>query len=141
MRPFPPPARSARSCTLNGPVIDQSFGVSPSPSPFCGSLLEIPVTAHTGAGPRLSLARTVSAIGTIRWSDGQSDAALGVTRVMTGATVSVTVTVKLPADEWPALSVAVQVTVDVPIGNAEPEAGAQKTEATPLAGSTAVAAG
>ena len=47
----------------------------------------------------------------------------------TGAVVSRTVTVSVVADVLRAASVAVQVTVDVPIANVDPEAGAQDTEA------------
>ena len=49
--------------------------------------------------------------------------------VTTGANVSLTVTVNVFVEELRAASVAVQVTVDVPIANVDPEAGAQDTEA------------
>ena len=42
-----------------------------------------------------------------------------------GASVSFTVTVKLHDELFPAASVAVQVTVEVPTANVEPEAGLQ----------------
>jgi len=48
---------------------------------------------------------------------------------MDGAVPSVTVTENEQALEFPAVSVAVQVTVVVPIENDEPAAGAQTTEA------------
>jgi hypothetical protein len=46
-------------------------------------------------------------------------------KVRAGAVESATVTVKLPDPTLPWASVAVQVTVVVPIGNADPDAGAQ----------------
>ena len=47
--------------------------------------------------------------------------------VRVGAVVSVTVTLKLHEDEFPVLSVAVQLTGVVPNGKKLPEAGAQLT--------------
>jgi hypothetical protein len=51
--------------------------------------------------------------------------------VTTGASVSTTVTVKLALDLLPDASVAVHVTVVVPNGNVEPEAGLQVTGSDP----------
>jgi hypothetical protein len=60
-------------------------------------------------------------------------------RVRTGAVLSPTVTVKVPEAAFPAASVAVQVTVVVPIGNVDPEAGVQTTATGPSIASTAEA--
>jgi hypothetical protein len=46
-------------------------------------------------------------------------------RISTGAVPSATVTVKVPEVAFPAASVAVQLTVVVPIGKVEPDAGVQ----------------
>src|SRR5258708_5073270 len=58
---------------------------------------------------------------------------------MTGAVVSRTVMVNEPEDELPAASLAVRMTVVVPMGNVEPEAALEVSEVTPTA-SVAVAA-
>src|SRR5260370_15538104 len=57
-----------------------------------------------------------------------------------GGVVSTTVTVKLPVDVLPTLSVAEQVTVVVPSGKIEPEGGEQVTGSVPSTTSVAVAA-
>ena len=54
-----------------------------------------------------------------------------VGHVTVGAVVSFTVTEKLHCEELPPASVAVQVTVVVPTGNVEPEAGTHATVAVP----------
>ena len=59
---------------------------------------------------------------------------------MVGFSVSLTVTVKLQVAVFPEASVAVQVTVVVPLGNSEPEGGLQATVA-PGQLSVAVAGG
>jgi hypothetical protein len=53
--------------------------------------------------------------------------------------VILTVTVNVPDAVFPAASLAEQVTMVVPIGKVDPEAGAQVTERFPLTASTAVA--
>jgi hypothetical protein len=53
-------------------------------------------------------------------------------QVITGGWVSVTVTVKLQLVELPAASVTEQLTVVVPFGNDEPEAGEQFGAPTPV---------
>lgn len=45
-----------------------------------------------------------------------------------GPAVSVTVTVNVPSTLWPKLSVAVQTTSVLPIGNVEPDAGSHETD-------------
>jgi hypothetical protein len=50
---------------------------------------------------------------------------------MAGASASTTVTVNEHVAVFPEVSVAVQVTVVVPFGNADPDAGEQTTEARP----------
>ena len=50
---------------------------------------------------------------------------MGAGQVMAGGSVSLTVTVKVHVAVFPDASVAVQVTVVVPFGKAEPEAGEQ----------------
>ncbi len=54
--------------------------------------------------------------------------------------MSTTVTVKLPVDVLPAVSVAEQFTVVVPSGKIEPEGGEQVTGSVPSTTSVAVAA-
>jgi hypothetical protein len=61
-------------------------------------------------------------------------------QVIVGFSVSFTVTVKLQVAVLPEPSVAVQVTVVVPLGNVEPEGGEQET-VTPGQLSVAVGAG
>jgi hypothetical protein len=56
-----------------------------------------------------------------------------------GPVLSVTVTVKLPLADFPAPSVAEQVTVVVPTGNADPEAGEQLAGSVPDTASLALA--
>jgi hypothetical protein len=56
-----------------------------------------------------------------------------------GAVVSLTVTVKLPFAVLPDESVAEQLTVVVPMGNVEPEAGVHVTGTEPSTSSVAVA--
>ena len=51
-------------------------------------------------------------------------------QVITGASVSLTVTINVQVSALPAGSVAIQVTVVVPTGNAEPEGGLQDIEAS-----------
>jgi hypothetical protein len=58
-------------------------------------------------------------------------------RVRTGAVLSPTVIVKLPEAAFPAASVAVQLTVVVPIGKVDPEAGVQTTATGPSIASRA----
>jgi len=58
---------------------------------------------------------------------------------MTGGVVSCTVTMKLPLDVLPALSVAEQVTTVTPRGNVEPDAGEQVTGSGPSTLSVALA--
>ena len=48
-----------------------------------------------------------------------------------GAAIALTMTSKVPVPVCPTASVAVQVTVVVPTGKVEPEAGRQATAATP----------
>ena len=50
-------------------------------------------------------------------------------QVITGVSVSLTVTINVQVSALPAGSVAIQVTVVVPTGNTEPEAGLQDIEA------------
>jgi hypothetical protein len=59
--------------------------------------------------------------------------------VRVGPVVSCTVTVKLPVDVLPCVSLAEHVTVVVPIGNAEPDAGVHVTGRGPSMASVAVA--
>jgi hypothetical protein len=61
-------------------------------------------------------------------------------QVITGFSVSLTVTVKVQVAVLPELSVAVQVTVVVPLGKVEPEGGLQTT-VTPGQLSAAVGVG
>jgi hypothetical protein len=58
--------------------------------------------------------------------------------VITGGVWSVTMTWKLVEAEWPPGSLAEQLTVVDPIGNVEPETGAQLTATTPATASVAV---
>jgi hypothetical protein len=60
-------------------------------------------------------------------------------RLRAGAVVSTTVTVAVPVPMLPGGSVAVQVTVVVPIGNVEPEATSHDTATEPYTASTALA--
>jgi hypothetical protein len=64
---------------------------------------------------------------------------MGLGHVTVGASVSLTVTVKVHMPTLPAASVAEQVTVVVPTGKAEPDAGEQVTAPTP--GQLSVAGG
>ncbi len=62
--------------------------------------------------------------------------------VIVGASVSLTVTVKLQVEVFPELSAAVQVTVVVPFGNVDPDAGEHVTvTALPGLGQLSVAVG
>jgi len=74
-----------------------------------------------GSQPSLALAEKV----TVR--PGLPGATMSAGQLTTGGTVSRTRTVKLHCALFPASSVAVQVTVVSPIGNSEPEGGAQTT--------------
>ena len=51
--------------------------------------------------------------------------------IITGSSLSLTVTVNVAVYGVPELSVAVTVTVVVPIGNAVPDGGKDESEATP----------
>ena len=51
-------------------------------------------------------------------------------QVTTGASVSLTVTINVQVSALPTASIAMQVTVVVPTGNTEPEAGLQDIEAS-----------
>jgi hypothetical protein len=62
---------------------------------------------------------------------------MGAGTVTTGGVVSLTVTVKLAWATLPPASVAVQVTVVVPMANVPPEAGVQIGVIEPLARSVA----
>lgn len=64
-RPGPLPARSARSLTLNGPVICQSGAVSPSPNPLTGSELLTLVSWQTGTALQASVAVAPTVTATI----------------------------------------------------------------------------
>ena len=64
---------------------------------------------------------------------------MGAGSVSTGATSSLTVTVKVPVEVLPPKSVDVQVTVVVPIGNVDPDGGVQVTAGWGLDGSSSVA--
>jgi hypothetical protein len=72
-------------------------------------------------------------------ADPHSAPVIGAGQVMVGGSVSLTVTVKVHMPTLPAASVAEQVTVVVPTGKAEPDAGEQVTAPTP--GQLSVAGG
>jgi hypothetical protein len=83
----------------------------------------------TGVGPQLSLTLPPAKFG-----GGTSASHCTVTfggQVMDGASVSLTVTVKLQLAVLPAASVAAHITVVVPLANAEPDGGEQVTVALP----------
>jgi len=64
---------------------------------------------------------------------------MGLGSCKVGGVVSATVTVKLPVDVLPALSVAEQVTTVRPTGKVEPDGGEQVTGTVPSTTSVAVA--
>jgi hypothetical protein len=120
-------------------VIVQSGARSPWPVPLTGSLLLTPATEQTGSASTASLAPTARVIGIIAWLGGQSAAALGAAPEITGAVVSRTITVNTDEPTLPYRSLEEHVTVVVPIGKTEPDAGEHVTVAGPPAASTAVA--
>jgi len=87
-RPLPFPPRSARRLRLCGPVTTQSTGVSPSPRPLVGSLLDTEATRQVGAGSQMSVSATLSVIGTIWWFGGHSVFGEAVRALITGGVVS-----------------------------------------------------
>ena len=75
--------------------------------------------------PQLSVAVTSKCTGVIRLFIGRRTDGVAARLVIAGDSASCTVTLKLHAAVAPDASVAVQVTVVVPIGKTEPEAGLQ----------------
>src|SRR5688572_25765439 len=135
MRSVRRPLRSARRLTFKAPVMLQSRSVLPSPKSFSGSLLVTETMRAVTFLPELSVAFTVTVIGTILWFGGQRQGLLGVTLTTTGGSVSPpgsrrTVTVKVPTVVLPALSVAMLVTVVTPTGKVDPEGGVLMTVGT-----------
>src|SRR6266571_5929537 len=86
----------------------------------------------TEALVQLSLAVGVVKVATaVHWPASVLFTMLAGQAAMTGASVSLTVTLKVQALVLPLPSVAVQVTIVVPLTNVLPLAGAQATEALP----------
>jgi hypothetical protein len=104
----------------------QSGSVLPLPGPSTGSLAVTETILQVGDGSQ-SVAVAVIETGTSLWFGGQRVSGLATIDAITGATVSVTATVKLQLADCPDWSVTVQVSVVVPIGNAVPDGGAQTT--------------
>src|SRR6185369_1795388 len=95
------------------------------------------VQTGTGFGPQLSVAVTVK-VTTAPFTLVQSLVRLGE-QVMVGATVSVTVTLKLHVPWWLLESVAEQLTGVVPSVKDEPDGGKQVAVRTPSQASSALA--
>ena len=81
--------------------------------------------------PQLSLAVTLKTTLLEHWPSGTEPTKPGG-QLITGGWVSFTVTLKLHVTIKFTASIAVQVTVVVPTGNAEPEGGLQKTTMLPV---------
>src|SRR5258708_29377784 len=106
-RPLPLPLRSASRLTVSGPVIAES--------PGCGSLLEMPVTPHTGAASAASTTATAIVTAIMPLLGGQIDKTLGVTASIAGGVVSTTVIVNAfdPVLPWGSVDEQVKPPIDV----------------------------
>src|SRR5262249_37948999 len=133
-RPGPLPERSARRSTVSGPVICPSTSV-----PSAGSLLLTPTMRVTGAGATASETDAESVTATILWLGGQRTLGEALALANTGPVVSRTVTWNAPVAVFPARSVALALTVVVPIGNVDPEGTLSVTGRSPLSASWAEA--
>src|SRR5258708_1409556 len=91
-RPLPLPLRSASRLTVSGPVIAES--------PGCGSLLEMPVTPHTGAASAASTTATAIVTAIMPLLGGQIDKTLGVTASIAGGVVPAPVLVNPFVPVW-----------------------------------------
>jgi hypothetical protein len=91
--------------------------VSPSPSPFSGSLLDALAELQATATSQLSLATAASETARIVWSGGQSVAGVAVTLVIAGGVVSTTVTATFAVSLPPLPSETTSVIVFLPSGN------------------------
>ena len=121
-RPVPVAARSDLSFTARFPVICQSGEVSPSPRPLIGSLLLTAAILQTGAASQLSDTGATMVTGTILWFGGQRTLGRAVTVPIVGGVVSCTVALN---EQLLLAPLALQVTVVVPLGKAEPDGGVQ----------------
>src|SRR4051794_32313297 len=117
--------RSARNSTVSGAVIRQSEGS------VC-SLTTTPTMRETGLPSTASTALTVTTTGISLWFGGSRTLGVALMLATTGG-VSVTVTVKLPVVPF-----AEQLTVVMPSGKSEPDAGEQVTVAAGSAVATNV---
>src|SRR5687768_11634682 len=97
------------------------MSVSPSPVPFCGWLLVTLKMLQVALG-----GATVTAMSTILWFGGQSRPGFRLT-VKTGGGAATTVTSKESVAVLPRVSLAVHVTVVVPMRNIDPDGGVQVT--------------
>src|SRR5438270_5045910 len=116
------PSRSARSCSVSGPVMTQSVGVFPSPLPLSPWVDDTETMCDVGAGSTRSVAITVTVTFAILWFGGQRLLGDAVIETMVGGVVSRTVTVNEPCAVLLCVSVAVHCTVVVPSGNVDPDA-------------------
>src|SRR5436189_6440634 len=93
MRPLPPPARSPRKFRVCVPVISQSGDVSPSPTPFTGSLLDTDSILVVGEESQASETETEITTGTISWFRVVITFGVADKLSIEGAIVSFTITV------------------------------------------------
>src|SRR5438445_6386787 len=110
----------------------KSGEVLPLPGLLSGWFAVTDTIVAVGDGSTRSVAETVSVTFTILWSSGQRLFGDAVMLLIAGGVVSCTFTVNEPVDV-PAAFVAVQLTVVVPSGKVEPEAGEHENVSAPSA--------